>query len=133
MRYSRHEFLNIPVSLVRHAPKFASIEVCGVTVGGILDKDIRALMHLLLSPNSNPEATKDQICDEIWGLAYNPSIHDGKIYKLIHKARAFFGKPELFLNVYGSYRINPKFLGRADSSVFQLSSPLKAGGQRHSK
>lgn len=86
------------------------IEFFGIPLSSIRDSDIRSLLTLML--NSKEPMTKEQIFTHIWQFGFDPFIHDRKIYKLIHKTKGLFKKSDLFLNVYGAYRINPKYLGK---------------------
>lgn len=112
------------VSSVMVSPAGSSgSEVCGFPLSQITDPELRLLIELLLETERTQTGAlaKETICSRLWSYQYDPTVHDGRIYKLIHKTRRFFGKKDLFLNTYGGYRLNPKFLGRASLGVFPLS------------
>lgn len=57
----------------------------------------------------NSIVNKEEICRHVWNLDYDPVIHDGKIYKLIHQFRNYFGAKDLIVNRYGKYEINRRY------------------------
>lgn len=73
-----------------------------------LNSDVSKLIKLFLL--SATPISKQFITEKIWNYSYDPVIHDNKIYKLINKTRNFIGIKDIFLNTYGEYRINPKFI-----------------------
>lgn len=58
---------------------------------------------------NNTKISKEEICRQVWGYEYDPVLHDGRIYKMIHKFRNYFGKKDILLNRYGYYEINPRY------------------------
>lgn len=98
--------------ITRTVRKYAenAVEICGIKLERIKSSDLKSLVTLLLE-HSGP-VPKTEICRKIWGFEYDPVLHDGRIYKLIHQARTVFRTKELILNTYGGYVLNPKFLGR---------------------
>lgn len=95
------------------------VEICGISLSSLLDADIQVFMRLLLSAES--PVGKEQICKALWGFVYDPTSHDGRIYKLVHKTRAFFKKPDLLVNTYGGYQINPKFKPKKEPVISEAS------------
>lgn len=69
-------------------------------------EDLARFTSYILSEKS---VTKEGICRHVWSLDYDPVIHDGKIYKLIHRFRDYFGKKDLIINRYGSYEVNQRY------------------------
>ncbi|OFZ22714.1 MAG: hypothetical protein A2X94_03445 [Bdellovibrionales bacterium GWB1_55_8] len=105
--------------IVRSSLDSDSMEVCGVTLGNIGNAHVRNLMTLLLKATAPVE--KETLCKELWGLSYDPVVHDGKIYKLFHRARSYFGRNDLFVNTYGAYRLNPELLPSAPGDTRRAS------------
>ena len=85
-------------------------EIAGVAVASVRDASVRRLVMRMIA--AGQPLDKEKIVREVWDLEYDPVIHDRKVYKLIEKAKALFGMPDLFLNTYGAYEINPAFFGR---------------------
>jgi hypothetical protein len=83
------------------------VEICGTKLGDIADGEIKGLMELLVA--SQHPLGKEELCKALWGLNYDPVVHDGRIYKLIHKTRKFFKRPDLLVNTYGAYQIDPRY------------------------
>jgi tetratricopeptide (TPR) repeat protein len=94
-------------------------EICGISMDDILDQDIKRLVVLLME--SDEGVSKEEICKTIWNLDYDPVVHDGKIYKLFHKSRAYFKRHDLFVNTYGAYQLNPKFRPKKALAVARVS------------
>jgi hypothetical protein len=71
-------------------------------------RDVEVLIELF---KAHPEGIdKEQICQGVWRLPYDPVIHDQKVYKLILKARKVIGRKDCFINDYGSYRLHPQLI-----------------------
>ncbi len=85
----------------------AAVLICGIPIEEVRDADVKALLTLLLQADAPVD--KATLCERLWGFSYDPVTHDGRIYKLIHRARGFFKKPDLLINTYGAYQINPRF------------------------
>lgn len=78
----------------------------GHSLKNIGSEDLARFTNYILSEKS---VTKEGICRHVWNLEYDPVIHDGKIYKLIHRFRDYFGKKDLIINRYGSYEVNQRY------------------------
>lgn len=85
------------------------VVVSGRQLSEVKEKDVKNFVKLLLSQKEF-SASKEQICQSIWGIDYDPVIHDGKLYKLIHKARKTLDSPNLIVNSYGGYQLNAKLI-----------------------
>lgn len=83
-------------------------EICGVPLRKIPQKDVSRLMLLFLDAKEN-SLDKAAICAGVWGLDYDPVLHDKKVYKLIDRTKQVFGRKDLLVNLYGAYQLNPKF------------------------
>ncbi|MCM2276489.1 MAG: tetratricopeptide repeat protein [Oligoflexia bacterium] len=94
--------------ITQSAADAESAEICGIPLRSVTDAEVKSLLKLLLA--AAEAVPKERICEAVWGLAYDPVVHDGKIYKLIHRARGVFNRSDLFVNCYGSYRMNPELL-----------------------
>jgi hypothetical protein len=92
-----------------------SLELFGKKLSGIPDEAVRVLLTAFFQ-SQEFALSKEEICRAVWKLRYDPIAHDGRIYKLIHRARANFPGKKLFTNTYGGYRMN-------------LSSPKRLSGQ----
>lgn len=69
-------------------------------------KSVKRLLALLLA---NPDGVdKERICEEVFGLSYDPIVHDSKIYKLVLHARRTLGHKDGVVNEYGTYRLDPR-------------------------
>ncbi len=82
----------------------SELEIAGILVSTIENEDVKNLLKFL-AHQPDFTASKENICEILWNLSYDPSIHDGKIYKLIHKCRQLTRLPDLIVNMYGSYRL----------------------------
>jgi DNA-binding SARP family transcriptional activator len=80
-------------------------EIAGVALHALPSEDIARFVRILTQ--SRRPVSKEIICKALWNLQYDPSIHDGRLYKLVHHTRRAFPKNDVVLNEYGSYRINP--------------------------
>lgn len=85
----------------------AALEICGVRLSTVREVDVHKLMTSLIG--AREALDKAALCERVWGLRYDPVTHDGRIYKLIHRARKAFGREDLILNTYGAYRLNPEY------------------------
>jgi hypothetical protein len=81
-----------------------SIEIMGIRISRANEnEDVVLLLRLLME--SPAGMNKETICKNVWNLQYDPVIHDGKIYKLILKARKASGRKDLIINKYGKYLV----------------------------
>jgi tetratricopeptide (TPR) repeat protein len=104
------------VSSISFAPGIdpERVEIAGRPLATLNHPDVKKLLLLLL--RCQKPHTKEQIFRGVWEISiYDPTIHDAKVYQLIHKAKAVLKIPNLFMNSYGAYQINPVLLG-LDSS-----------------
>ncbi|NDD64810.1 MAG: hypothetical protein EBZ36_12690 [Acidobacteria bacterium] len=94
-------------------------EVCGIKISSIQSDDQRELLRLLLerAQSGQEGVDKEAIVSRVWGLSYDPVIHDRKAYKLIHALKKTIQIEDLILNRYGSYELNPKYLGQRRHSA----------------
>lgn len=83
--------------------------VCGKRLAEIPDPAVQALLLAFLEERERA-LSKEEICWAVWKLRYDPLRHDGRVYKLIHRARSHFRGKEIFLNTYGGYRLRPEVL-----------------------
>lgn len=72
----------------------------------IPQEDLQKFTRYIISESS---VDKEGICHHVWNIEYDPVIHDGKVYKLIHRFRDYFGKKDLIVNRYGKYEVNQKY------------------------
>lgn len=89
--------------LVTAAPE-GTLNVCGLALTEIKDQDVRKLIEILY--RSEYPLAKEELVRKVWGLTYDPTMHDGRLYKLLHRARKIFGVRDLFHNHYGLYSLN---------------------------
>jgi len=82
------------------------VKLCGVHLSRIKDSSLQEFSKLLVEER---KFSKEKIVQKLWNLKYDPTIHDNRIYKLIYKVRKHYRKPDLILNNYGSYQLNPKY------------------------
>jgi hypothetical protein len=83
--------------------------VAGIVIERIKSEEMRSLLNLLLH---RPEGvTKETIHIALWKYAYDPVLHDGRIYKMITRLKKLFGRADIVLNDYGRYRLNPAISG----------------------
>lgn len=68
--------------------------------------EIQRLIELF---KEKKQVTKEDICHKIWNIDFVPTIHDGKVYKLIMKARNYIGIKDAIINSYGYYQLNEKY------------------------
>lgn len=101
--------INGVIRVSDHSSAANNIEICGKNIQDI-PVDLRSLMNALL--DTSTELEKENLCEQVWKISYDPIDHDGKIYKLVHKARKYFGLDDLILNVRGAYRLNPAYKPR---------------------
>jgi hypothetical protein len=80
--------------------------ILGLNLNQIEIQDVAVFAKLLYSSKT---VNKEEICKTVFEIPYDPVLHDGRIYKLIHKFRNYFGKKDIVVNYYGSYEINPKY------------------------
>jgi len=94
-------------------------EVCGIRVDSLPTEDQRKLFSLLVDAAlSNLGAIdKATLVEKIWNVDYDPVKHDGRAYKLIHALKKSLKIDDLILNRYGSYEINPLYLGQQRRSA----------------
>ncbi len=92
------------------SPTSDEVTFCGISLKKIRHADTAKLIRKLQSAQTS--VTKEEICRTIFGLKYDPIVHDKKVYKLIHRAKATFRRPDLFVNTYGGYQLNPRYLGQ---------------------
>lgn len=97
-------------------------EICGIQIASIENQDQRELLRLLMESSQAGKGgaggvDKEAIVSRIWGLKYDPVIHDRKAYKLIHALKKTLQIEDLILNRYGSYELNPKYLGQRRHSA----------------
>ena len=94
-------------------------EICGIKISSIEHEDQRELLRLLMERAEAGEGgvDKEAIVSRVWGLKYDPVIHDRKAYKLIHALKKAIQIEDLILNRYGSYELNPKYLGQRRHSA----------------
>ena len=91
--------------------RIAGDEICGIRIDSLESAEQRELLKLLVQ--SEGPVDKATIVQSIWGLSYDPVIHDRKAYKLIHALKKAIQIEDLILNRYGAYEINPKYLGQS--------------------
>lgn len=82
------------------------LHILGQSLHQIEQPDLARFAKVLYE---NKSVGKEDICLAVFSLPYDPVIHDGRIYKLIHKFRNYFGKKDILVNRYGTYEINPKY------------------------
>ena len=92
-------------SLRAHPLERERSEIFGKKISDLESESVRTLFVAFLS-SKDRALTKEEICERVWRLRYDPVVHDGKIYKLIHQARGEFPGREVFVNSYGCYRLN---------------------------
>jgi hypothetical protein len=94
-------------------------EVCGIRVDSLPTEDQRNLFTLLVdaSLSNSGGIDKASIVQKIWRVDYDPVKHDGRAYKLIHALKKSLKIEDLILNRYGSYEINPIYLGQQRRSA----------------
>ncbi len=85
-----------------------TVELCGVSLESVKDKDVRSLAKRLLTSRTN--LTKQDIVQAVWGRDYDPITDDAKIYKLIYRTRNTFGHKDLIVNHYGEYSLHPSLI-----------------------
>ncbi|MGZ3768748.1 MAG: hypothetical protein ACXWRG_03755 [Bdellovibrio sp.] len=54
--------------------------------------------------------SKEELCEKIWKMAYDPLYHDPRLYRLISKAKILTGISDLIENLRGSYRLNQRYI-----------------------
>lgn len=91
------------------------LEIAGILVSKIENEDVKNFLKLL-ADQEDFLATKEKICHTLWNLSYDPTIHDGKIYKLIHKCRQITRSPQLIVNKYGSYQLKGNLVTKLTAS-----------------
>ena len=87
---------------------FETLRVNEIYLRDVKNEYIRKLIFELMT--NDKALGKEDICSKVFEIEYDPFVHDPKIYKLIHAAKAFFGATDLFENTYGGYRLSPKYL-----------------------
>jgi hypothetical protein len=94
-------------------------EVCGIRVDSLPTEDQRNLFTLLVDAalSNSGAIDKASIVQKIWRVDYDPVKHDGRAYKLIHALKKSLKIEDLILNRYGSYEINPIYLGQQRRSA----------------
>lgn len=96
----------IPIQKGRHE------SIAGVPLDRIQNKDVAQLLRLFIS--SITPISKGDIAEKVLNLQYDPTIHDKRIYKLIYLTKAILQRDDIFINLYGTYQLNPKYLGKAN-------------------
>lgn len=94
-----------------------SLQIYGIEVA---ERDTEVMTLILSLAEAEHGLDKEEICRKVWRISYDPFYHDGKIYRLIHKARQLIPMPNLIINDYGSYRLNPEAWG-GDSHPYASS------------
>lgn len=64
-----------------------------------------ALLVKTFKSSSEP-VDKETICKNVWNIDYDPTVHEYKVYKLIHKFRKYYKNKDIIINYYGRYQLN---------------------------
>lgn len=82
------------------------LEVLGVNLGTIANPDIAKFIQLIFSADNGTD--KQQICQHVWGIPYDPVLHDSKVYRVIFQSRKILNQKDWIINKYGTYHLNPR-------------------------
>ena len=102
---------SLGVGRIVEAGTAEAIEICGVRIDTLKNDAVKRFLTLLI--RSDRAWSKEEIVTELWGLRYDPVLHDRRVYNLIQRCKKEIGVPDLFLNSYGAYRIHPRLRGRS--------------------
>jgi hypothetical protein len=73
-----------------------------ISIPKIKSETVQKLLSIL---SQNPSLDKEALFQYVFGIEYDPVIHDSKIYKLILKAKKEISS-DIILNSYGKYSLN---------------------------
>lgn len=107
----------IGVSNVSVGTEFSETWLMGRKIDSLESAEVRIFVRELID---HPKGlTKERICEQVWGIGYDPVVHDPKVHKLAHRLRNEMGCKQIIVNTYGGYRLNPDLItnGNDDSNT----------------
>ncbi len=105
-KYEKHLQKHLGINPLEQIVETGEILFLGKSLKNIESEDLSKFAQYI---HDHESVTKEGICRQVWNLDYDPVMHDGKIYKLIHQFRNYFGSKDVVVNRYGSYEINRRY------------------------